>query len=89
MIGLRAFLRSFFEKEAPCSFFWIENKEGECVGPLVLFTNAANSDSMRYWAEVRMAKLVGKGLRANAIEYIGSEPMGGGNDITTIQPRWI
>jgi len=88
MNGLKAFLRSFFEKEAPYRFLWVEGK-GEIVGLPVLFTNAANSDNMRYWAEVRMVKLVGKGLRANAIEYIGSEPMGGGNDITTIQPRWI
>ncbi len=70
-------------------FLWVEQGKGEPVGPPIKFDHWAADDDMRSEAHKRLAKKVLLGLRANAIQYIGTEPIGGGTSISTIQPCWV
>src|SRR3989344_4913342 len=71
--GLKAFLRSFFKKEAPRSFLWVED-EGEIVGLPFNITNYAEPEDLRKWANVRMTRMVCPDFKANARSPIFSNP---------------
>ena len=86
MNGLKAFLRSFFKKEASRSFLWVEEGEGETVGPPVNITNYAHPEDLRKWANVRMTRMVCPDFKANAFRVVAREHIDTRMDVTTIQP---
>ena len=83
--GLKAFLRSFFKKEAPRSFLWVED-EGEIVGLPFNITNYAEPEDLRKWANVRMTRMVCPDFKANAFRVVAREHIDTRMDVTTIQP---
>ena len=76
-------------REGPMSFLWVGQDKGEPVGSPIKFDHCEGHDRMCREAHARMSTLVMRGLHANAIRYLDSEPMGARTSITTIQPCWV
>jgi hypothetical protein len=88
MVGLmKIFLLLIYQRKGPMNFSWVGQDEGEPVGPSIIFLHFEGSYQMRREAHAKMReRVLHQNLRANAVRDLGSEPMGGGISLTTIQP---